>query len=70
MKIYMLNGSKVWLDPETAPAEAIPYGKPKAEPKKVEPIKEVEPEQKAKPEPANKAKKAPANKSRKAGANK
>lgn len=70
MKIYMLNGSKVWLDPETAPAEAIPYGKPKAEVKKAEPIKEVEPEQKAKPEPANKAKKPPVNKSRKAGANK
>lgn len=66
MKIYMLNGSKVWLDPETAPAEAIPYGKPKA----VAPVKAEEPEQKAKPEPANKAKKAPANKSRKAGSNK
>ena len=70
MKIFLLNGSKVWLDPETAPAEAIPYGKPKAEPKKAEPEKKTEPEQKAKPEPANKAKKAPANKSRKAGSNK
>lgn len=75
MRIYTLNGQKVWLDPETAPAEAIPYGKPKAEPKKaepkkVEPVKAEEPEQKAKPEPVNKAKKTPANKSRKAGSNK
>ena len=70
MKIFLLNGSKVWLDPETAPAEAIPLAKPKAEVKKPEPVKKEEPEQKAKPEPANKAKKAPANKARKAGSNK
>ena len=63
-KIYLLNGSKVWLDPETAPAEAIPLSKTK----KVEPVKE--PEQKAKPATADKAKKATANKSRKAGSNK
>lgn len=65
VKIFLVNGSKVWLDPETAPAEAIPYGKPKAQP-----VKKAEPETKAQPEPANKAKKAPANKSRKAGSNK
>lgn len=65
VKIFLVNGSKVWLDPETAPAEAIPYGKPKAQP-----VKKAEPETKAQPEPVNKAKKTPANKSRKAGSNK
>lgn len=65
MKIYEVNGRKVWLDPKDAPADAIPVGKAKAAPVKVE-----EPEEKAKPATANKAKKAPANKSRKAGSNK
>ena len=64
MKIYLLHGSKVWLDPETAPAEAIPLGKPA---KKAAPVKADEPEAKAKPASANKAKKATANKARKAG---
>lgn len=63
-KIYLLNGSKVWLDPETAPAEAIPLSKTK----KVEPVKE--PEQKAKPATANKAKKATANKAKTSGGTK
>ena len=66
-KIYLLNGSKVWLDPETAPAEAIPLGKPA---KRVAPETSAEPEEKAKPATANKAKKATANKARKAGGNK
>lgn len=65
-KIYLLNGSKVWLDPETAPAEAIPLTKPK----KVAPVKTEEPEQKAKAETANKAKKPSANKSKKTGGTK
>lgn len=65
MKIYEVNGRKVWLD--KAPEG---YVEPKkAEPEKVEPKKE-EPEIKAKPATANKAKKATANKSRKAGSNK
>lgn len=60
MKIYEVNGRKVWLN---QPPEG--YVAPvKAEPKK------EEPEVKAKPEPANKARKAPANKSRKAGSKK
>lgn len=66
MKIYELNGRKVWLDPKTAPAEAIPYG----EPKKVAPVKKDEPEEKAAPVPANKAKKVTSNKSRKDGGKK
>ena len=62
MKIYTLNGRKVWLDPETAPAEAIPFEQPKkAQQIAPEPVKE---------EPETKAKKAPANKARKAGGNK
>lgn len=63
MKIYLYHGAKVWFDPETAPAEAIPLTKAK----KPAPAKVEEPEQKAKPAPANKSKKATANKSRKAG---
>lgn len=62
MKIYEVNGRKVWLDKAPEGYE---------EPKKAEPVKvEAEPEKKAKPAPANKAKKAPANKSRKAGSDK
>lgn len=61
MKIYYLNGSMVWLDPETAPIEAIPICKSK---------KPVEVEEKAKPTTTTKAKKATANKSRKAADNK
>lgn len=60
MKIFLVNGSKVWLDPEKAPAGAIPFEQPKKAP---EPVKVPE-------EPETKAKKAPANKSRKAGGNK
>lgn len=71
MKIYELNGRKVWLDPKTAPAEAIPYGEPKKEePKKVAPVKKDETEEKAAPVPANKAKKVTSNKSRKEGGKK
>ena len=58
MKIYEVNGRKVWLD--KAPEGYV-------EPVKEEP-KKAEPETKAKP--AEKAKKAPANKARKAGSNK
>lgn len=62
-KIYLLNGNKVWLDPDTAPAEAIPLTKPKK-------AQAEQPAEKAQPAPANKAKKATANKARKAGSNK
>lgn len=68
MKIYLLNGAKVWLDEDTAPAEAIPYKKPKAE--KPAPVKITEPKAEPKEEPKAKAKAAPANKSRRAGGNK
>lgn len=59
MEIYIVNGSKVWLDENNVPAGAVPYN--------IKPEKK-EPEQKAEPE--TKAKKAPANKARKAGSNK
>ena len=57
MKIYVVNGRKVWLD-------KVPsgYEEPKTE--------EVKTEEKAKTATANKAKKTPANKSRKAGSDK
>lgn len=55
MKIYVVNGRKVWLD--KAPEG---YVEPKLA-KTAEPVKE---------ETETKAKKAPANKSRKAGSNK
>lgn len=60
MKIYEVDGRKVWL--RTAPAgyEA---------PKKAEPAK-AEPKEEPKAEIETKAKKTPANKARKAGANK
>lgn len=57
MKIYTINGRKVWLN--EAPAG---YEEPKTEEPKAEP--------KAKPVPVNKAKKPGANKSRRAGGNK
>lgn len=57
MKIYVVNGRKVWLD--KAPSG---YEEPKTE--------EVKTEEKAKTATANKAKKTPANKSRKAGSDK
>ena len=57
MKIYEINGRKVWLNEAPEGYE---------EPKKEEPKAEL----KAKPEPVNKAKKTGANKSRKAGSNK
>ena len=69
MKIYEIDGRKVWLDPAKAPADAVPFGKkPEAKPEP-EPVKEA-PEVKAKPATANKAKKTPANKARKVGGNK
>jgi hypothetical protein len=61
MKVYEVNGRKVWLN--NPPAGYI-------EPKKVEEPKQEEPEIKAKPKTENKAKKASANKLRKAGNNK
>lgn len=57
MKIYEVNGRKVWLN-------EAPEGYKK--PEKAEPT----PEPKAKAEPANKARKTPANKAKKAGSNK
>lgn len=64
VKIFLINGSKVWLDPEKAPANAIPYGNTK----KVEAPAPVQDAEKVPEEP--KAKKTPANKARKAGGNK
>ena len=61
MKIYEINGRKVWLDPAAAPADAITMEQPKKEQPKPEPVQE---------EPKEKAKKTPANKARKAGGNK
>ena len=71
MKIYEINGRKVWLDkaPEGYKAPAKEQPKKYEEPK-VDPVEAEEPETKAKPAPANKAKKAPSNKARKAGRNK
>ena len=60
MKIYEVNGRKVWLD--KAPSG---YEEPK-----VEKTAEVKTEEKAKTATANKARKTPANKSRKAGSDK
>ena len=58
MKIYTVNGRKVWLD--KAPEG---YEEPKKEePKKVELVKAEEPETKAKKTTANKARKAGSNK--------
>lgn len=51
MKIYEVNGRKVWLDPKDAPADAIPVGKAKPAPAN-----------KAKKAPANKSRKAGSNK--------
>ena len=65
MKIYVVDGRKVWLDKAPEGYE---------EPKKVEPVKVEEKTEEAKvepkAEPKPKAKKAPANKVRKAGSNK
>lgn len=58
MKIYLLNGRKVWLDENNLPNGAEP-----CETKKVE--KNAEPA-----EVKTKARKTPANKARKAGSNK
>ena len=58
MKIYTVNGRKVWLD--KAPEG---YEEPKKEEsKKVEPVKAEEPETKAKKTTANKGRKAGSNK--------
>ena len=65
MKIYLLNGNMVWLDEATAPAEAIPYRKPKTA--KLAPAEKPKED---KPKAEAKAKPAPANKSRRAGGNK
>ena len=66
MKIYLLNGNKVWYDEATAPAEAIPYKAPKKRP--APPVK-TEEKPKAE-EPKAKAKATTANKARRAGGNK
>ena len=63
MKMYMLNGRRVWLDENDLPEGADLCGKKKESEKIAEPA-EVKTETKAK------ARKAPANKSRKAGSNK
>lgn len=65
MKIYLVNGRKVWLDENNVPAGAVAYGAEKKVEKKVE--KKAEP---AEVKTETKAKKAPANKARKAGSNK
>lgn len=62
MKIFFLNGRKVWLDEKNLPDGAVACGVEKKEQEKTEPAKEVKIE--------TKAKKAPANKARKAGSNK
>lgn len=59
MKIYVVNGRKVWLDKAPEGAEEV---------KPVTKAEEAEP--KAKPITANKARKTPANKSRKEGSKK
>ena len=61
MKIYVVNGRKVWLDKAPEGAEEVKPVK-KAEEPKAEP--------KAKPITANKARKTPANKSKKEGSTK
>lgn len=61
MKIYEVNGRKVWLD--KAPMGYEEKKPEKAEPKKVEePKKDVEPKTKAKSVPSNKGRKARNNK--------
>lgn len=55
MKIYIVNGRKVWLDKAPEGAEEV---------KPVVKAEEPKAEAKAKPETANKARKAPANKKR------
>lgn len=62
MKIYDVNGRKVWLN--EAPEGYVSPKKPEAN------KEEPKAEPKARPEPANKAKKTPQNKARKAGSNK
>lgn len=57
MKIYVVNGRKVWLDKAPDGYEEV---------KTVIDTTEEKIEEKAKPAPANKARKARANKSRKA----
>ena len=61
MKIYTVNGRRVWLDKAPEGYEEPVKEKPKAEPEKV-------PEAKAEPE--KKARKTTSNKARKAGAHK
>lgn len=63
MKIYIYKGSLVWFKEDEAPADAIPYAKPKKAAPAPAPEKITE-------EPKAKAKKTTANKARKAGANK
>lgn len=61
MKIYIINGRKVWL--ENAPEGAVEY-KPAKKPAEHQETQETA------QETAKKAKKTPANKARKAGGNK
>ena len=58
MKIYIVNGRKVWLDKAPEGAEVV---------KPVVKAEEPKAEAKAKPVTANKARKAPANKAKKEG---
>jgi len=58
VKIYVVNGRKVWLDKAPEGAEEV---------KPVVKAEEPEAEPKAKPITANKARKTPANKSKKEG---
>lgn len=65
MKIYVVNGRKVWLDKAPEGAEEVKPVIKAEEPKAEEATAEV----KAKPETANKARKAPANKRRRGSKN-
>lgn len=64
MKIYEVNGRKVWLDkaPEGYEVKKPEKVEPKVEEPKVEPVKEEEPKTKAKRTPSNKGRKAGNNK--------
>ena len=72
MKTAIVGGRKCWVNDDYESSEPKPEKTvEEIEPvKAAEPVKDEEPETKAKPKPANKAKKAPANKSRKAGSTK
>lgn len=64
MKIYEVDGRKVWLDkaPEGYEVKKTEKVEPKVEEPTVDPIKEEEPKTKAKRTPSNKGRKAGNNK--------